>query len=111
MQNKLLFRCLATAALGAACLAPAMAQNAASPAARDAQGHAAPLVNPTTPSAPTANPQGVKPPTGTGMGSTGDHGMKKHEMGSGSTPMNTTPGAGLRNSGNTVPPTSGAAGR
>ena len=72
------------------------ATGTASPAARDGQGHAADST------AHSAHNKGTAS-SGTGMSA-----GKSHSNG---TAMDATPGAGLRNSSDSKPPTSGAAGR
>jgi len=107
-MNRNLNRCLAAMALGMAALTPALAQTTtvpstgtSSPAARDAHGHAADST------APMAQSKGTKPAGEAATGAGNSTGAPR----SNTTPLNTTPGAGSRNSGNAVPPTSGAAGR
>ena len=110
-------RCLSGAALivvGTVAGMPVMAQTTtvpstgtASPAARDSQGHAA---DSTAPMAHDKGMAGHSSSSSSMSGSSGT-GMSAGKSHSNGTPMDTTPGAGLRNSGDAKPPTSGAAGR
>ncbi|WPB58003.1 hypothetical protein [Xylophilus sp. GOD-11R] len=113
MNQKTWALAIATAAIGAASHSSAMAQTTtsastglSSPAARDAQGHA------TDSTTPMAHPKGSsnKASSGTGMTTSGNA-LNPGSTRTTTTPPNTTPGAGLRNSGDATPPTSGAAGR
>jgi len=107
-MNNILFKCLAGTVVSVAALSAATAQTTtvpatgtSSPAARDAHGHAADST------APMAHSKGMKPAGEAATGAGNSTGAPRTNT----TPLNTTPGAGSRNSGNTVPPTSGAAGR
>lgn len=80
----------------------------ASPAARDGMGHAA---DSTAHSAHNKGMASSPPSSSSSMSGSSGTGMTAGSAHSNNTPMNTTPGAGLRNSGDATPPTSGAAGR
>jgi hypothetical protein len=83
----------------------------ASPAARDGMGHAADSTAHSAHNKGMASSPSSSSSSSSSMSGSSGTGMTAGSARSNNTPMNTTPGAGLRNSGDATPPTSGAAGR